>query len=681
MTRRLALCALAICLGAPIRTEADTGSYQAATWDKEITLPTGDYRAAKPVELNGDFTVKTQANTLVDGVSFLARGGVQHWDVEGTQFRRVHLTVKRNGSGHGVDSVFEDFDFNKDDSWYNFWWSTRWQFENCIFTKKLLRADLPPVDYAVKASRCTFYGVKLPTVGLKDNPAGYLGKGDLGFEKCRFVDCDVPQTFLAATVDCVFEGCRFEPKAKLLWPKETGAIKVHAYYGGDGSEPASFINGPLTVTFEAAPRGGEFGSTLPHEFSAGRVTLKNQRASGQFTALGTLPGKASEIVDVPADGGGPAGPGSTPNVFGVNPRAPAVAAVSVVHGLEEMLRALPARLDLRVGGQPSAPGVETANAILTKTFVGHPVSMRITPAGVVATNAPGAAYQATGRWQDVSYHDATIQACAVALFPAANAAALAKAPSKSEFPLGGIVSKAEIVVRRDAMSFIVTVAEARVQDPLVVLHPAAPPTPAVSEEAQMVGVWTILVQIDGNHWDQTFNADHSALADGKRIGSWEVKDNHFAVHMDGGGTDSYELPGKDGILFGTNASGWRLRLVRPGSPTPPQVAAQLVGQWKFEDQGNSSAQAVFSLNADHTFTEAGKLKGHWNTLGNTVVFQWEEHADWHDMFEWPETGGVLTGTNGSRHVVTLTRAGGAPLPKPAQGEPASTYFGSKSGVR
>lgn len=687
---RPALRTLAISLGVfltggphPAAAGADAASYQAAIWDKEITLPPGAYRAAKPIELNGNFTVKIQANTLIDGVAFLMRDGVQHWHVEGSQFRRVRLTAKLDGSGHGIDSVFEEFDFSKDGAWFNPWWNTRWKFDNCIFTKKLLRADLAPVDYAVHASRCTFYGVKLPTLGLKENPAGYLGKGDLGFEKCRFVDCDVPQTFLAATVDCVFEGCRFEPRAKLTWPKETTAIKVRAYFDGDGSQPASFINGPLTVTFEDAPRGGEFGSTLAHSLSGGRVTLTNQRLLGQDASLGVVPGKASEIVDAPvavaAGGSSAPGPGSAPNSPGVNVTAPAAAAaVSVVRSLEEMLRALPTRLELQAGGHPSVAGVETANAILAKKFVGRPVALRITPAGVQATGGAGSPRQATGRWQDVSYHDATIAVCAVALFPAANVAALARVPPKSEFPLAGTVTKAEIVVRGDAMSFVVSVGEARVQDSLVVLNPPAPAAAATAGgEAQMVGVWTILVHVDGNHWDQTFNVDHTALADGRRIGVWEIKDNHFTVCMDDTGADSYELPVKDGVLYGKNKKGWRLTLVRPGVPTPPAMAAQIVGRWKFEDQSNSGAQAFYSLNADHTFTDGEKLKGHWSTLGNNLVFQWEGHNEWHDLFDWPGTGAVLTGTNGSSHVVTLTRVGAATPPTTPPEDTAPNYFGSQ----
>ena len=58
--------------------------------------------------------------------------------------------------GVGGVIVFEDFGFDKDDNWFSFWWSTRWRFDNCIFTKKFIRGDLPPLDYSAHASHCTF---------------------------------------------------------------------------------------------------------------------------------------------------------------------------------------------------------------------------------------------------------------------------------------------------------------------------------------------------------------------------------------------------------------------------------------------------------------------------------------------------------------------------------------------
>ena len=669
-----------------------TASYQALNWDKEITLPPDAYRAAKGIDLNGDFTVKTQPETLVEGVGFHARSGVQHWHVEGTLFRRVNVTVKRNGSGHGIDSVFEDFDFNKDDNWYNFWWSTRWRFDNCVFTKKLLRSDLPPLDYSVHATRCTFYEIKLPTVGFKENPANYLGKEDMVFEKCRFVDCDVPQSFLAATVDCVFEKCRFEPKSKLQWPKETTAIKVHAYYEGLGNEVGSFVNGPLTVEFEEAPHGGEFGSTVPHTQSGGRVTMTNLHLSGQFVQFGTTPRKASEIVDVPvvAAEAGTSSPaastGSAPAVAPAGPSAPRVAAVSEVHSVEELFRALPGNLELRVGGKPNGAAIEAANAFLAKNYAGHLVSMRLTSTGVQATSVPGSTYQANGHWQDVLYHGAAVPACAVALFPAANAAALAKLPPKTEFPMSGIVSKAEFTARGDTLSFVLYVAQARVMDALAVLKPAgaAPSEAATAGDAQMVGTWRVLIRDQGWHVDQTYAADHSYTIDGRHAGTWETKGSQFLVHVDGAGIDAYELPVRDGVLYGKNLDNWPLTAVREGTPTPPGYQKELVGTWEFFNHDGEGWRKTYRFTADHTFMEGEQLIGHWTTLGHSLSLAWEGHDDWHDTFELPGTNEVLNGVNGFHHSLTLTRLDGASAQtdrgkSDGSGKEDGSYFGSKGG--
>lgn len=52
---------------------------------------------------------------------------------------------------------------------------------------------------------------------MKEDRAGYLQKENMGLLKCRFVRCEVPETFLAATVDCIFENCQFSGK-RHDWP-------------------------------------------------------------------------------------------------------------------------------------------------------------------------------------------------------------------------------------------------------------------------------------------------------------------------------------------------------------------------------------------------------------------------------------------------------------------------------
>lgn len=476
-----ALCCLAaLAASSPAATAADAiASHQATLWDKEITLPPNAYRAAKPVELNGDFTVTTRPGTLLEGVSFLTRGGVQHWHLDGTLLRRVRITGKRYASGHGIDSVFEDWEFNKDDNWYSFWWSTRWKFDNCIFTKRFIRGELTTVDYSAHADHCTFYGVKLPGINLKDNPATYLQQSDMAFVKCRFVDCDVPQTFLAATVDCVFEGCRFEPKNKVNWPKETGPIKVAAYYAGTGGEPSSFLNGPLTVQFTPASRGAAYGSTLPHAQSGGRVTLTNLRLNGQFAQLASINRKASEIVDplaAPPETNAPA-PAPTPA-----PGAAAAPAGGELHGVEEILRGMPPTIEVIAAGEPNSPGIEAANAWLARTWAGRPASMSLTLESTQAIRDEGYAYQANGRAESVLYHGATIPARVVALFRAAAAAPLAGVAPNAGFAVRGTVRKAEFVGRGRALILNLSIGESSVPDKLTAPPPAAEVTPPPGDE-------------------------------------------------------------------------------------------------------------------------------------------------------------------------------------------------------
>ena len=455
--RLSSLVLLLVLWSGPVRAEG-IASFQAATWDKEIILPPYAYRATRPIELDGNFAVRTQPNTLVDGVNFRGLKGAQDWEIRGTLMRRVRIGGQLGVSAHGVDSVFEDCEFNKDSGWFVSWWGTHWRFENCIFTKRFIRADLSPTDYSVRASLCTFYSVKLPTVGLKENAAGYLQKENMSFEKCRFVDCDVPETFLAATVDCVFEHCQFAPKAKLKWPPETGPVTVTAYFAGLDEGPAPFLNGPLSVQFPPAPKDLASGSTLVHTQSGGRVTLASLHLDGESVALGTEQKKASEIVD---------GQAPTPAPRAVAPASnptPSTVAATALRGLEETLQTMPPNIDLLTGGQPNVPGVIAANAWLAKNCVGRTVAMRMTLEGTQAATAKEYAYQANGRAQGVLYHGDTIASRAFALFRLPAAAALGAVQRDADFNVRGVVRGAQLTGRGNALVYTLTIGDAQVGD-------------------------------------------------------------------------------------------------------------------------------------------------------------------------------------------------------------------------
>jgi hypothetical protein len=435
---------------------AADGPLQARTWDFDTTIPAGGYRTPKSIDLEGDWDPKVERGVVLDEIGFHARAGIQHWKVEGAILRKVQISGKRGVSLDAVDSVLEECEFWKDDNWYDFWWSTRWRFTNCIFTKKFVRGDLPPLDFSAHATGCTFYNVKLPSIGMKENPAGYLQKGEMGFEKCRFVQCDVPESFLAGTVNCVFEGCQF-PAKRHPWPKETTAIKVTAYHTGQGSVPKSFINGPLTVEFLPMPREMQAGSTLAHTYRGGSVALQALPMPAQFTMIGTAQKRASEIPSA----------GSSPKPIAGTPARPvASATVTAVgsvdfHNIDEIIRPLPTGIELTKGGKLHVDGVAAANEWLAQSTAGRTVAVRLMVEAMQATKDEGYAFRVTGREQAITVRGTTVSAHFVALFRAGPAGALVGVTKNRDLPVRGLIQRAVIEGQGRTLALTVTIEEAK----------------------------------------------------------------------------------------------------------------------------------------------------------------------------------------------------------------------------
>jgi hypothetical protein len=272
------------------------------------------------------------------------------------------------------------------------------------------------------------------------------------------VQCEVPETFLAGTVDCVFEGCQFQGK-RHTWPKETTPIKVTAYYAGTGSAPKSFINGPLTVEFLPAPREMQTGSTLPHTYGGGRVTLQGLPAPAQFTMIGTTDKKASEFpgagVAAKPVAGAPPEPLTPPPAAG-GERAD-------FRSVDELLRALPSGIELMKGGQFHVAGVTAANQWLAQYVVGRTVAVRLMVETPKVTKEDGYAFQITGRDQPTIVRGTTVPARFVALFRAGPAAALTGATKGRELAVRGEVKKALFEGQGRGIALTLTLGEAQVQ--------------------------------------------------------------------------------------------------------------------------------------------------------------------------------------------------------------------------
>jgi hypothetical protein len=265
----------------------------AQTWDQDMHLPPGGYRTGKQINLTGNFKIDIDPGVFLDGVAFASSNAGQHFTAKGDFFRNVRIAGQLGVSLNAEDCVFENCQFSKGGGWFVDWWGSSWRFTNCVVTRQFLPAQINVNDYSVFAKDCSFYGVKMPSINAIAQ-CGYFQSDQLRFENCRFVGCTIPETSLAAAVNCTFEGCNF-PAEHVVWPKKAQPIHVTAYFSGF-SAPKSFVDGPLSVDFQPAPKTATAGCTLSFTENGGLVTLSTLRPPDQFTQIGILrTKKASDI--------------------------------------------------------------------------------------------------------------------------------------------------------------------------------------------------------------------------------------------------------------------------------------------------------------------------------------------------------------------------------------------------
>jgi len=141
---------------------------------------------------------------------------------------------------------------------------------------------------SVVATKCTFHDISLPKIWYKGDAGQLAQSGRLRFEQCRFVNCTVPERFLAATVRCIFENCKFEGTDGMDWSKAKRPLTVTAYVSGQGELPVSYANTQLRVLFKT---GGMpvAGATIPVTFSGENLSLATVRPTSEVRSLGELP--------------------------------------------------------------------------------------------------------------------------------------------------------------------------------------------------------------------------------------------------------------------------------------------------------------------------------------------------------------------------------------------------------
>jgi hypothetical protein len=430
--------------------------YEAAMWDKAIQLPPGGYRAARPISLGGTFDIVTQPWTTIDDAAFVATTRGQHWRLNGTVMSRVSLTGQLSVKLDATNSVFENCSMTKNDGWWVDMWSTRWRFHNCIFAGSFMGHDLGVTDYSVHADHCTFYNVNLPVIGVKHDPGAYLRGPNMGFTNCLFVGCDVPESFLASTVNCVFENCHFITKRD-KWPDPTTALNVTAYISGEGDLPDSFTNGPLSVQFAEAPLNADAGSTLPHSIDSDVVTLDQYSPPTDYVNLGSIDKRSSQLTPTAANTGD-LPPAAAPNP--ANPANPG-AAQPEIQSLDAVVANMPSNFNLILDSQPDQDGIKQANQWLRSNFWGRAAELPVQYA--IGGPMDGAGFRVTGADRQLNCCGATLTAHVVCLFPAQSAHTPSQMQRGDQMSVGGAIQSVQILGNSDGLSLVLVIGNARLQ--------------------------------------------------------------------------------------------------------------------------------------------------------------------------------------------------------------------------
>ncbi len=249
--------------------EAVCGLPDAGIISEDRVLEPGEYRnkrnvligrhdEAEPKKLYAVNVTSKPGVRIVDSTPVIEKG---KWMADGTRFIRSRLQLQLDGEIDAKNSIFEACEFNKKGTWFIPWYSTKWTFVNCVFSRQFI-SGWKPVDVGAQVRRCTFYGVKFDKIPYKEDAAEEVKRYWMTIQNCRFVECQIPESLLIATRDCVFENCTFgEPEPSI--PMKSPMV-LRAYSTEPGIKIATGPNRTVEV-LEASKIPNPAGAVLKHQ--------------------------------------------------------------------------------------------------------------------------------------------------------------------------------------------------------------------------------------------------------------------------------------------------------------------------------------------------------------------------------------------------------------------------------
>lgn len=272
---------------------ANEPAWRYKIWSTDIAIPEGAYRGdAKGVKVENDHTITIGPGAVIEGAK-LRGDRSPHWKIEGSLLRDAEIGGDLGLQFDAKDSAFDGCALHKLGGWTVDSYSTQWRYENCVISRVFIGKEFHVINYGVHAVNCTFYNIALPKITYRGDPADYAQTDNLKFEHCRFVNCELNNSFLLATVDCVFEDCRFPAKQDDI-PKLKKPINVTAYIASRANPPKPFESGAVKIEFksEGVP---EAGATIPVTNTSGRLAYTSLKP-GPAQNLGIVDGSTAELA-------------------------------------------------------------------------------------------------------------------------------------------------------------------------------------------------------------------------------------------------------------------------------------------------------------------------------------------------------------------------------------------------
>jgi serine/threonine protein kinase len=252
-----------------------------AEWTGKLTIPAGTYRPLRRIDIGAPGKKDPGANydeqradvtslpgMRIENVRFHLREG--SWQAAGGHFRDVKITADLGGKFEARDSIFQDCLFAKEGGWFVAFFSTKWQFTNCVLAGSFMHA-WKLIDVGMKLDSCTLMDLDLVPIGFKADAAEEVGRDWLSIQNCRFINCRVPESFALATRNCVFEKCTFAPAEEKLPAKSplNATIYVQDCTNQPQTGPGRTIEAKPAAQLTTKP-----GASLPYIFKNGQLDFQ-----------------------------------------------------------------------------------------------------------------------------------------------------------------------------------------------------------------------------------------------------------------------------------------------------------------------------------------------------------------------------------------------------------------------